>query len=95
MAVHEDAHLRAAYGGADQRLLRDLHVAFVEPRVQVVGEVRDARAQVVVEAGPDALLGDSADHGGEHAQDPERQRGGDDGQLEADREAGPHGSLTT
>ena len=64
-------------------------------RVQVVGEVRDARAQVVVEAGPDALLGDSADHGGEHAQDPERQRGGDDGQLEADRQAGPHGSLTT
>ena len=64
--------------------------AVVEPRARRRSSARSAArgAQVVVEARPDALLGHRADHDGEHAQDPERQRGRDDGQLEADRAGG-------
>jgi hypothetical protein len=91
----EDPNLRTAGGRAGERFEVDLGAGLAAAHVQPVDEIRAGGPQVVVEAGPDALLGHRADHHREHAEDPERQRGRDHGELEADRQARPHASLST
>ncbi len=66
----------AAGGGAAQRLAADVELAAGVDgrRADLVLQVGGGGAQVVVEAGADALLGDGADHDREQAQDHERER---------------------
>ncbi len=91
----EHANLCAAGGCAGQRGDVHLGAGGTAADVEPVDEVGSRGAQVVVEARPDALLGHGADHDREDAQDPERQRCRDHGQLEADGQARPHVSLST
>ena len=58
-------------------------------------EVGGRGPQIVVEARDDPLLGHRPDHHGEQAQDPEGQRGAAHGELQLDRQAGPHADRTT
>jgi hypothetical protein len=60
-----------------------------------VHELADARAQVVVEAGDDAPFRHGAHDDREQAQDREGERGAQHRDLQLDRQAGPHGSLST
>jgi hypothetical protein len=61
----------------------------------LVLELADGGAQVVVEAGDDPLLGHRADHDREQAQDREGERGAEHRDLQLHGQASPHGSLST